>query len=86
MHAERSDSQPPEHPSDVERSVMAVLLTGDHGLWTRSELEREVAGLHSDPADIEEAIGALYGSGLIHVFGEFVTPTRAARNMDELRM
>jgi hypothetical protein len=86
MHAERNECRPPEHPSDVERAVMAVLLTGDQGLWTRSELEREVAGLRSDPADVEEAIEALYGSGLIHVFGEFVTPARAARNMDELRI
>jgi hypothetical protein len=86
MNAQCSDSRPPEHPSDVERSVMAVLLTGDHGVWTRTEIEREVAGLRSDPADIQDAIEALYGSGLIHVFGEFVTPTRAARNMDELRI
>lgn len=31
-----------------------------------------------------DAINSLYGAGLIHFTGELVTPTRAARMMDEL--
>jgi hypothetical protein len=36
---------------------------------------------------VEDAINHLYHTGLVHVFGrfgEYVTPTRAARQMDEL--
>jgi hypothetical protein len=85
MHAERSENLPLEPPSVVERAVMSVLLSGEHALWTQAELQREVCGPHGDPADVTDAVANLYGCGLIHVFaGEFVTPTRAARHMDEL--
>jgi hypothetical protein len=84
MHAERSENLPPEPRSNFERAVMMVLLTGEHGLWTQAELEREVCGPRGNPVDAIDAINHLYGRGLIHVFGEFVTPTRAARAMDEL--
>jgi hypothetical protein len=63
---------------------MGVLLSGEHGLWTVSELKREVSGPRGDGGNVEDAIGELYGCGLIHVFGEFVTPSRAARHMDEI--
>jgi hypothetical protein len=86
MHAESSENLPPEPRSGVERAVMMVLLTGEHGLWTQAELEREVCGPRGDPIDVIDAVSHLYGRGLIHVLGEFVTPTRAARHMDELSM
>jgi hypothetical protein len=84
MHAERSENLPPEPPSGVERAVMMQLLTGEHALWTQAELEREVCGPRGNPVDAIDAIEHLYGRGPIHVFGEFVTPNRAARAMDEL--
>jgi hypothetical protein len=63
---------------------MMILLTGEHGLWTIDELEREVSGPRGDGGNIDDAVNHLYGRGLIHVVGEFVAPTRAARAMDEL--
>jgi hypothetical protein len=85
MHAERSEIDALEPPSDVERAVMMELLASEHFLWTRAELERAVAGPRGNPAQVEDAIAHLYDTGLVHVFAEeFVTPTRAARQMDVL--
>jgi hypothetical protein len=85
MHAERSEKDPFEAPTDVERAVMMELLASEHFLWTRAELERAVAGPRGNPSQVEDAIAHLYDTGLVHVFaGEFVTPTRAARQMDLL--
>lgn len=53
---------------------------------TRDELQREIEGSRREAVDVAEAIDALYGAGLIHVSGELITPTRAARLMDELRL
>jgi hypothetical protein len=87
MHAESSEREPLESFSGVERAVISELLTGEHGLWTRAELMRAVAGPRGDETPVDDAITHLYDTGLVHVFGqfgEFVTPTRAARHMDEL--
>jgi hypothetical protein len=84
MHAESSGRESLEPPTDVERAVISELLTGEHGLWTRAELERAVSGPRGNPSNVEDAINRLYDTGLVHVFGEFVTPTRAARQMDQL--
>jgi hypothetical protein len=85
MHAERSDSLP-AGPEDVEGAVMMTVLSRDHGLWSRAELEREVSGTSGNPLDIHDAINNLHASGLLHLCGELVTPSRAARRMDELRI
>ncbi|HEX3433819.1 MAG TPA: hypothetical protein VHT25_07130 [Solirubrobacteraceae bacterium] len=63
-----------------------VLLTGDHEPWSRAELQRELSGTTGDPVDPSDAINALYASGLIHVSGDLVFPSRAACLMDELRL
>jgi hypothetical protein len=84
MHAERSEKSPYDPASGCDTAVMMVLLTGEHGLWTIDELDREVSGPRGDGGNIGDAVSHLYGRGLIHVVGEFVTPTRAARAMDEL--
>jgi hypothetical protein len=68
----------------VERAVMMEFLASEHSLWTRAELERAVAGPRRNPAHVEDAIAHLYDTGLVHVFGEIVAPTRAARQMDVL--
>ena len=85
MHAEGSEHEPVETPNDVERAVLIELLAGEHGVWTRAELERAVAGPRGNPGSVEDAINHLYDTGLVHVFAEdFVTPTRAARQLDQL--
>jgi hypothetical protein len=87
MHAESSEREPLEPFSGVERAVISELLSGEHGPWTREELMRAIAGPHGSQTSVEDAITHLYDTGLVHVFGpfgEFVTPTRAARAMDEV--
>jgi hypothetical protein len=69
---------------DTERTVMMVLLSGEHEPWTRADLQREVAGTKGDPLAVIDAINDLFGAGLVHFTAELVTPTRAARKMDEL--
>jgi hypothetical protein len=84
MHAERSDSPLVDAATELESVVMMVLLAGDHVLWSRAELEREVAGVRGNPVDVTDAIDTLYATGLVHLHGELVTPTRAARRMTQL--
>jgi hypothetical protein len=69
---------------ETERTVMMVLLAGEHDPWTRADLQREIAGTRYDPVGVIDAINSLYGAGLVHFTGDLVTPTRAARKMDEL--
>jgi hypothetical protein len=71
-------------PIDTQRAVMVVLLSGNHHPWSRVEVVREIAGVHGDRIAVADAINDLYGAGLLHITGELVTPTRAARMMDEL--
>jgi hypothetical protein len=66
--------------------VMMILLESEHSPWSRAELEREIAGVKGDPLDVTDAVNRLYASGLVHLSGELVTPTRAACLMDELRL
>jgi hypothetical protein len=68
---------------DLEGAVIG-LLTRELGPWSRAELEREVGGMHGNPTQVVDAIGCLYAYGLVHVQGELVSPTCAARRMDEL--
>jgi len=84
MHAERSDSPPLDAPSELEAVVMMVLLTGDHVLWSRAELEREISGVRGNPVDVTDAIDNLCATGLLHLHGELVAPSRAARRMTQL--
>jgi hypothetical protein len=65
MHAERSDSLPAELEDD-EGVVMMTVLSRDHGLWSRAELEREISGTSGNPLDITDAVNNLHASGLLH--------------------
>jgi hypothetical protein len=84
MHSERSDSPCRALATETVRVVMMVLLSSGHSPWSLSELQREISGSKGDAIDITDAIDELYGAGLVHVSGGLVTPTRAARRMDEL--
>jgi hypothetical protein len=84
MHAEPTHCPCPVPMIETERTVMMVLLSGDHEPYTRADLQREVAGAKGDPLAVIDAFNSLYSAGLVHFTGELVTPTRAARKMDEL--
>lgn len=84
MHADRIDCPCAAIATETQRIVMMVLLSGDPGPWSRAELHREIQGSRGEPIDVDEAIDALYGAGLIHVSDELIHPSRAARVMDEL--
>jgi hypothetical protein len=92
MHGDRTGSSlTDEHTQDpttaqrtAEQAIMMLLLSGGHaGIWTRSEIELEVS---ASPLDISDALAELHGSGLLHLQGELVIASRAARRMDELEM
>jgi hypothetical protein len=84
MHIERTDCPRIVPAIETQRTVMMVILLGEHDPWTRDELGREIAGTRRDPIDVADAIRELHGAGLLHITCELVTPTRAARKMDEL--
>jgi hypothetical protein len=68
----------------TQRTVMMVLLSGEHDPWSHAELQREIAGTKYDQVAVADAIRELHGAGLLNITGELVTPTRPARKMDEL--
>jgi len=37
-----------------------------------------------EPVNLDDAVGALYRAGLVHVSGDMIEPTRAARYLDDL--
>jgi hypothetical protein len=65
-----------------QRSDKAVLanLCQDPCPWTIEEIGREL----EDQDDAVDSVARLAADGLLHQFGEFVFPTRAARRSDEL--
>jgi hypothetical protein len=66
----------------VESAAMLLLLSGGHdGPWTDTELERE---LSASPLQVQDALAALNGSGLVHLQDELVIVSRAAQRMDQL--
>lgn len=77
---------PLNHRVRSEAGEVQVLLAGDHEPWSRAELQRELSGSTGDPVDPSDAINALYASGLVHVAGDLVFPSRAACLMDELQL
>jgi hypothetical protein len=69
-------------PRATEAGILVLLLSGGHhGIWTRSEIELEAG---AGPLDVQDALAALQASGLVHLHDELVTPTRAARFLNEL--
>ena len=68
----------------TEAAIMTLLLSSGHeGPWTRTELELEVSAF---PLNVQDVLAALRGSGLLHLEGELVIASRAARRMDELEL
>jgi hypothetical protein len=61
--------------------MMRLLHTRHNDVWTRAELERHVGG---NMLDFSDALLELQRSGLVHLEGELVTVSRAARRMDDI--
>ncbi len=82
MDATRStcDKEAPGEHADRRERVVLALLFGDPFPWTVEEIGREL----DNPKYAVDCIASLTGDGLVHRFGEFVFPTRAARRSDEL--
>lgn len=72
-----------ERPGESERrgdkAVLANLFQ-DPFPWTVEEIGREL----QDQDDAVDSVARLAADGLVHRFGEFVFPTRAARRSDDL--
>lgn len=56
--------------------ILKVLLSSDPGPRMRAEFHREIRGTRGEPVDVDEAIDAVYGAGLIHAQEDLVIPTR----------
>ena len=92
MRGNRSESTPTgERPQDaeidqeaVEAAIISMLLNDEHQLpWTRAEVEREMG---ASTITTYDALVALRAAGLLHMHGELVIVSRAARRMDGLAM
>ncbi len=83
MQQKRSEIEP---IAIAEEAVMIVLLEDCRDPWTHAELQRMIGSRMCSEDDVCDAIGHLHASGLVNVTGELVTPSRAARRMDELEI
>jgi len=68
----------------VEAAIIGMLLNDEHQLpWTRVEVEWEMG---VSAITTYDALVALRAAGLVHMYGELVIVSRAARRMDELEL
>lgn len=73
---------PEDTVSDEDRDGNVLNLLIDSGWpWTVDEIACELRS----PLGATDAVSRLSGAGLVHRAGEFVLPTRAARQADQLR-
>jgi hypothetical protein len=85
MHADRRPT-PQADDEKAETVVMDLLLTPSANLWTIDELGREIGGTNlAGKLAAVDAVARLQAAGLLHSYGEFVVPTRAAVRAAELR-
>jgi hypothetical protein len=84
MPAERIENICPAIDATIERVVILELLTGRDAPRSRAELARHVSGSKGEPIDIDPAIDGLYTAGLVHVCGDLVHASLAARRIDDL--
>ena len=81
MQDERTCEPSPAEASRSEAVVMLMLLHAGHWWpWSMAEISQEL-GSELLAAD---AVAGLHAAGLVHRFGEFVLPTRAATRMQQL--
>ncbi len=91
MRDQRIPGDSPDDPSTLKQALLGLLLEDRPGLWTLTELDRQ---LHSssetqpgdEPSriDVEDAVEDLYAAGLLHRLGTYVFATRAAHEAHRL--
>ncbi len=64
--------------------MLQVLRVDRDERWDRAELEREIYDIA--PLEVSDALERLRREGLVHVEGELVLASRAARHLDDLGM
>ncbi len=69
-------------PEQSDSIVLDLLLRGGPWPWSVKEIARELG----DEPDALDAVRRLASGGLVHLLGEFVFPTRAARRASELQL
>ena len=72
---------------EIEAAVLMLLLALHPAQVTLDELALEIAdgpGRVEAAAAVEQAVGGLVASGLLHRHGDFVLPTRAALRCHQL--
>jgi hypothetical protein len=75
MHDESTPDDALALPDRAEAVVLLLLLTGTARIpWSLREVQLELG----EDADAQETVASLHAAGLVHRFGEFVFPTRAA--------
>jgi hypothetical protein len=74
---EMTGAEREEHRDKVILQILCEELVP----WTATEIGRELNG----PLDVINGVGRPARAGLVHRLGEFVLPTRAARQADESR-
>jgi hypothetical protein len=85
MQGERNWSLELKAEEIAQRAVMLQVLRDDRDeRWSRAELEREIYDI--EPLEISDALERLSREGVVHLFGELVLASRAARHLDALGM
>jgi hypothetical protein len=83
MPTHRIDSeQPVDNVSEEDRDdcVLSLMLVGASWPWTVDEIACEL----DRPIGATDSVDRLSRAGLLHRFGPFVFPTRAARRAEEI--
>ncbi len=69
----------------VEKAIVLQLLRDDHDeRWSRAELEVEL--VPTGPLAISDALARLEAAGVLHLFGEAVSASRATKRLDDLEL
>jgi hypothetical protein len=69
----------------VEKAIVLQLLRDDHDeRWSRAELEVEMFPI--GPMAISDALARLEAEGVLHLFGEAVSASRATKRLDDLEL
>jgi hypothetical protein len=80
MHPEGISSPASEQDDQIDRAVMALLLSEYLGLWRADEIAREIG----DDVEVADSLARLHGAGLVHRLEDFVFPTVAAVHASRL--
>lgn len=85
MHSQANQS-PEEADAQTQAAVLLLVLTEHPAHLTRAEIEREIApsAEFAERDAVVQAIRDLAGAGLLHGWGDFVLPSRAALHFDRL--